>query len=262
MTAVDELIAEVAQALAAAGHVEPHDEACCLVAASQDRRRLDELVARRVDGEPLEWLLGTVTFCGRPLEIDRDVYVPRPQTEELARRAAASLAAAGRPARAADLCTGSGAIAAHLRHEVPTAGVVAVDLDPRAVACARRNGVAAVLGDLGAALASASFDVVTVVAPYVPTHALALLPSDVRRFEPPTALDGGSDGLDVVRRSVADAGRLLRGSGCVLLELGADQDEAIAPALAAAGLDVTAVWHDEDGELRGLSARRRSGTRP
>ena len=182
-----------------------------------------------------------------------------PQTEELARRAAASLSGTGRLARAADLCTGSGAIAVHLHHEVPAAVVVGVDVDPRAVACARRNGVGAVRGDLGTALATAIFDVVTVVAPYVPTGALRLLPSDVRRFEPSTALDGGRDGLDVVRRAVADAGRLLRGEGSVFLELGADQDETLAPALAAAGLEVTSVWHDEDGELRGLSARRRQG---
>ena len=157
------------------------------------------------------WITGTTTFCGHSLHVDPGVYVPRVQSEELARRSAAILAAGG--SHAADLCSGAGAVAVHLMAEAPAATVVGVDLDPRAAACARRNGVRAIVGDLDGPLRSHVFDVVTAVAPYVPTDELRLLPADVRRYEPRIALDGGEDGLDVVRRVVAAGARLLRGGG-------------------------------------------------
>ena len=104
-------------------------------------------------------------------------------------------------------------MASHLAASHPGAAVVAVDIDPRAVACARRNGVSAVRGDLGTPLRAASFDVVTAVAPYVPTGSLRLLPADVQRHEPTRALDGGVDGLGVVARVIGDAARLLHPGG-------------------------------------------------
>jgi release factor glutamine methyltransferase len=179
--------------------------------------------------------------------------VPRPQTEELARHAGLLLADGGR--HAADLCTGAGAVAAHLAAEVPGASVVGVDIDPIAVACARRNGVLALCGDLGAPLRTATFDVVTAVAPYVPTGDLRLLPADVQRHEPRAALDGGPDGLDTMRRVVREAARLLRPGGWLLTELGGDQDRALEPTLTASGFSSTKTWSDEEGELRGLATR-------
>jgi release factor glutamine methyltransferase len=181
------------------------------------------------------------------------VYVPRIQSEELARRAARLLPAGG---RAADLCTGAGAIAAHLLAEVPSASVIGLDLDPAAVDCANRNGVTAVVGDLDEPLGpTGSFDVVTAVPPYVPTSELRLLPADVQRYEPRVALDGGADGLDVARRVVAVAGRLLAPAGWLLIELGGDQDEGLGPELAAAGFGDVEAWRDEEDDLRGLAAR-------
>ena len=103
------------------------------------------------------------------------------------------------------------------------------------------------------------FDVVTAVAPYVPTAAIALLPADVQRYEPRVALDGGTDGLDLVRRVVVAAGDLLRAGGWLLLEVGGDQDRVLAPTLAANGFDATTGWWDDDGDLRGLATR---ATRP
>jgi release factor glutamine methyltransferase len=131
---------------------------------------------------------------------------------------------------------------------------VAVDIDPRAVACARRNGVAAVRGDLGTALRARSFDVVTAVAPYVPTGSLRLLPADVQRHEPTQALDGGADGLGVVARVIDDAARLLRPGGALLLEVGGDQGDAVAALLGTAGFALVDPWHDDDGDLRGVHA--------
>lgn len=101
----------------------------------------------------------------------------------------------------------------------------------------------------------------TAVAPYVPTDAMGTLPADVLRFEPIGALDGGADGLDVVRRVVAGAARVLRPGGWLFLEVGADQDVRLEPTLAAYGFTDLEPWHDEDGDLRGLGARsdRNSG---
>ena len=256
------VVERVTARLAVAGCVAADEEADELVAAAPDEGVLDAWVGRRERGEPLAWITGTTRFCGRPLRVDPGVYVPRCETEELARRAAARLTdAVGDPPRilrAADLCTGTGAVAAHLVSAVPGAAVVGVDIDPRVVSCARRNRVPAVRGDLDVPLRSGAFDVVTAVAPYVPHRDIAFLPADVRRYEPRRALDGGDDGLDVVRRVVAGAARLLRPDGSLLVEVGGDQDELLAPSLTAAGFAVPAPWHDDDGDLRGIAARRRA----
>jgi release factor glutamine methyltransferase len=242
----------VADRLAAAGCVAADEEADELLAAAPDGATLESWIRRREQGEPLAWITGTLPFCGHPVCVEPGVYVPRLQSEELARRAAALLPNDG---LAVDLCTGAGAIAVHLMAEVPTALVVGVDIDFPAVVCARRNGVPALVGDLGRPLGSHGFDVVTAVAPYVPTGALHLLPADVQRYEPRLALHGGTDGLDLVRRVVASAARLLRPGGSLLIELGGDQDETLLPTLAAWGFDAPDTWFDEDGDLRGLSAR-------
>jgi release factor glutamine methyltransferase len=239
--------------LRAAGCVAAEDEAHELITAAPDWRVLEGWLSRREQGEPLAWITGGLEFCGRWVHVSPGLYVPRIQSEELARRAGRLLPKRG---RAADLCTGAGAIAAHLLAAVPTASVIGVDLDPNAVACAARNGVRAVLGDLDEPLEpDHSFDVVTAVPPYVPTGQLRLLPVDVQRYEPRAALDGGADGLDVARRVVSAASRLLAPRGWLLIELGADQDEALAPDLAAAEFGEGESWRDEDGDLRGLAAQ-------
>ena len=242
--------------LCRAGCVAAEDEAEDLWAAAADDATLEAMVRRRENGEPLAWITGTIRFCGRPMVVDRGVYVPRLQSEELAERTAALLAgSAGR--RAADLCTGSGAVAQHLLASVPGAHVVGVDVDMVAVRCARRNGVPAVCADLAAPLRAASFDVVTAVAPYVPAPEIRLLPVDVRRHAPRRALDGGPDGLDVVRRVVDAAARLLGAGGWLLVEIGGRQDALLASELAERGFSAITAWHDEDGDLRGLCARAR-----
>ena len=142
----------VVDRLRAAGCVSTAEEAAALVAAAPDEGTREAWVRRREAGEPLAWLTGATTFCGRPIRVDPGVYVPRPHSEELARRAAALLAAS--PARrAVDLCTGAGPVAAHLAAAVAGATVVGVDVDPCAAACARSNGVTALVGDLDQPLA-------------------------------------------------------------------------------------------------------------
>ena len=242
----------VVERLRAAGCVCAEDEAAELLAAAPDDATLDAWITRREQGEPLPWITGTMRFCSRTIHVDPGVYVPRFQSEELARRAAAVLPSRG---RAVDLCTGAGAIAHHLRSAVLNSVVIGVDIDLRAVACARRNGVTAIVGDVDAPLAARSFDVVTAVAPYVPTAELAYLPIDVQRHEPVVALDGGDDGLSVVRRVVCAAGRLLRSGGWLLIEVGGTQDADLAPDLDR--FASTVPWYDDEGDLRGIAALHR-----
>jgi release factor glutamine methyltransferase len=241
--------------LAAAGFVAAGEEAVELVErAAGDDELLEALVARRLTGEPLAWITGSVTFCGRTLRVDPGVYVPRPQTEDLARRAADRLPAGG---TAVDLCTGCGAIAAVLQAARPDARVVASDLDERAVTCARGNGVEAYAGDLFAPLPHdlrGRVDVVAGVVPYVPTPELGLLQRDTFTFETPLAYDGGADGTDVLRRVVAGSARWLRPGGALILELGGDEAARLSPALARAGFTGVTILTDEDGDVRGVEA--------
>lgn len=233
------------------------EEAAQLVeAAAGDVDHLEELVRRREGGEPLAWLVGAVDFCGLRLGVHPGVYVPRWQTEALARRAAALLPPTG---TAVDLCTGAGAIAAVLQATRPGATVVATDIDPAAVACAGANGVHAAVGDLDGPLSPAllgAVDVMTAVVPYVPVEELAFLPRDVVAFEPRRALDGGHGGMEVLTGVVRRAPRWLRPGGWLLLEIGGRQAAAVAPAMEAVGFEHIAVLRDEDGDDRGIEGRR------
>ena len=231
--------------LAAAGCVAAEEEAAMLrEAAAGDAARLDALVRRREAGEPVEWIVGWAPFCGLRVLVHPGVYVPRVQTEVLARRAAARLPPDG---VAVDLATGSGAIALVLQAAEPTATVIATEVDPVAAGCARANGVTVLVGDLDEPLPprlERTVDVLTANVPYVPTEAMALLPRDVRDHEPRLALDGGADGLDLVRRVLASASRWLRpGSGRVFVEIGPDQARAF-PELGH--------LRDEEGDVRAL----------
>jgi release factor glutamine methyltransferase len=173
----------------------------------------------------------------------------------MARRAAALLPEGG---TAVDVCTGTGAIACVLQAMAPSATVLATDVDPVAVACARENGVDARLGDLDAPLPAAllgAVDVVTAVVPYVPTDELPFLPRDVLAFEPRRALDGGEGGLRLLSAVVTLSTRWLRPGGWLLLELGGDQAAAVAGEMEAAGYAEIAVLRDADGDDRGIEGR-------
>ena len=245
------------EVLELAGFVAAPEEAAELIdAAAGDTRLLDALVARRLTGEPLAWITGRTRFCGLDLRVDPGVYVPRWQTELVARRA---LERVPRHGLAVDLCTGCGAVAAVLAAGRPGARVVATDIDERAVACARANGVDAHAGDLFDALPPdvrrpGSVDLVVAVVPYVPTPALPLLARDTLAFESAAAYDGGPDGTDLLRRVVAGAPAVLRPGGALVLELGGDEADLLVGDLAAAGFAEVAVLTDEDGDVRGIDA--------
>ncbi len=246
----------VVRAIAEGGFVSPDAEADALLRASSEGvGPIGELIARRLRGEPLAWITGSLRFCGIRIRVDPGVFVPRPHTETLARRAVSLLPAEG---IAVDLCTGSGAVAAVLGSARPRATVVATEIDAVAVACARRNGVHALVGNLDEPLPPSMrgrVDVMTAVVPYVPTGELHLLPRDVLANEPRSALDGGPGGTTVLVQAAEAAARWLRLGGTVLLEIGGDQAGAMTATLADAGLREIRVHRHDDGRDRAIEAR-------
>jgi release factor glutamine methyltransferase len=232
---------EAVIALRAAGCVWAEDEARLLLAAGGD---LDALVARRCGGEPVETVVGWAEFCGVRIACASGVFVPRRRSELLVRTAVEQLAD-GRVV--IDLCCGTGAVGAVLQALVG-AEVHACDIDPAAVACARRNLERVYEGDLYAALpAGLCADVIVANAPYVPTSELAFLPIEAREHEHRVALDGGADGLDVHRRVAAGARERLRPGGRLLIEVSDRQSPAAQAIFAAAGLAVQVTTDDDLG---------------
>jgi release factor glutamine methyltransferase len=250
--------AQLTEQLSRAGFIAAEDEASELIArAAGDVELLGSLVARRLTGEPLAWVTGRTSFCDIEIRVDPGVYVPRWQSEPLARHAVDCLPATG---VAIDLCTGSGAIARTLMVNRPGAQVVASDIDERAVACAATNGVKVYRGDLFDPLPrtlEGRVDVIVAVVPYVPTPELPLLQRDTFAFESTLSYDGGSDGTDILRRVLRESPRFLRRGGALLLELGGNQAEELDGDLARLGYVDVSVLSDEDGDVRGIEARFR-----
>jgi release factor glutamine methyltransferase len=226
--------------LRAAGCVFAEDEARLLISAARTPADLTAMVDRRAAGVPLEHVLGWAEFCGLRIAVDPGVFVPRRRTEFLVRQAAPL----ARPrAVVVDLCCGSGAVAAALAEALDGCESHAVDVDPAAARCARRNLPAAGgrvhEGDLYEPLPAAlrgRVDVLVANAPYVPTGAIRLLPREARTHEPRVALDGGADGLDVQRRVIAAAPGWLAPGGHLLVETSARQAPQTLDTFTRSGL--------------------------
>jgi release factor glutamine methyltransferase len=276
--------------LRAAGCVWAEDEASLLASAARSPAELDAMVARRAGGEPLEQIVGWAEFCGLRIAVDAGVFVPRKRSEFLVWVAvglARSRGEAGWPV-IVDLCCGTGALGLAVAAALsggdapggdgagasglavaarPTGGntegsaspgarlggvsLHAADLDPAAVACARRNvepaGGQVHLGDLFTALPSGlagRIAVLTCNAPYVPTTEIAFMPAEARDHEALIALDGGTDGLAVLSRVAAAAPAWLAPGGVLLVETSERQAPAMAAAMTEAGL--TAQVHEDD----------------
>jgi release factor glutamine methyltransferase len=232
--------------LRAAGCVFAEDEARLLISTARTPDELDAMVDRRVAGLPLEQVLGWAEFCGLRITVTPGVFVPRRRTEFLVRQAAAL----ARPGEViVDLCCGAGAIAAALAAAVDEAEVHAVDVDPAAVRCARRNVPGHVYqGDLYEPLPvglRGRVGVLVANVPYVPTEEIRFLPPEARAHEPRAALDGGADGLDVLRRVAAAAHGWLAPGGHLLIETSERQAPAAQAAFTASGL-TTRVASSED----------------
>ena len=238
-------LSAVVASLRAAGCVFAEDEASLLIDAALTATDLARLVEQRVSGLPLEQVLGWAEFYGQRIAIDRGVFVPRRRSEFLVRHAAA-IAQPG--AVVVDLCCGSGAIGAALA-AVQRIELHAVDIDPIAVLCARRNVDGGVYeGDLYEPLPAGlrgRVDVLVANAPYVPTEEIAFMPPEARLYEPQVALDGGADGLAIQRRVVAGAPLWLAPAGTLLIETSGRQAAHTADIMARVGMAPRVVKSDE-----------------
>ncbi|MEV5972743.1 putative protein N(5)-glutamine methyltransferase [Streptomyces sp. NPDC051921] len=240
----------VVERLRAAGCVFAEEEAELLRAAAAGPAELDVMVGQRAAGLPLEHVVGWAEFGGLRIEVDGGVFVPRRRTEFLVAEAV-SLARPG--AVCVDLCCGSGAAGAVLLASVEGAEVHAADIEPAAVRCARRNveprGGRVYEGDLFEPLPDAlrgRIEVLVANVPYVPSEDVALLPAEAREHEPLVALDGGADGLDVLRRVAAGAVEWLAPGGHLLVETSERQADRAVAAITERGLTARVL---EDEEL-------------
>ncbi|MEU7849162.1 putative protein N(5)-glutamine methyltransferase [Micromonospora parva] len=259
MPVADPTRAALVARLRAAGCVYAEDEAELLLAAADSSTALADLTDRRVAGEPLEYLLGWAEFAGLRIAVDTGVFVPRARTALLVEVAAE---VTGPAPAVVDLCCGSGATTVALAHRLTPRWLAAADIDPAAVACARRNlaglNVEVYEGDLFAPLPGrwrGRLDLVLANAPYVPTDAVALMPPEARLHEAPAALDGGPDGLSVLRQVGVDAAHWLAPGGHLVVEAGTTQVDALCEAFQVAGL-VPTVRQDEDLDATAVIALR------
>jgi len=234
------IVVETVARLRAAGCVFAEDEADLMLEQAATEADLEDMVRRRIDGLPLEHILGWARFVGRRYEVDPGVFVPRHRSEFLVLSAVAAVDRTTSPV-VVDLCCGAGALGAALLERVETADLYSADIDPDAVRSARRNVTADRVyeGDLFDALPvdlRGRIDVLICNAPYVPSEAIALMPPEARVHEARIALDGGDDGLDVQRRVAAEALSWLAPGGRLLVESSERQEAIAVEAFRAAGL--------------------------
>ncbi|WP_019925788.1 putative protein N(5)-glutamine methyltransferase [Nocardia sp. BMG111209] len=261
MTATDPQL--LVARLRAAGCVFAEEEAALLTAAAASADELESIVAQRVSGQPLEHLLGWTEFRGLRVAVTPGVFVPRQRTGYLVEQAVALALAhrrtgSPRDCVVLDMCCGCGALGLAVGTELRAAGIgvalTATDLEPAAAACARTNlapfGAEVCCGDLFAPLPAGlagRVELLLANTPYVPTEAIAHMPPEARDHEPRTALDGGADGLDVIRRVAAAAGDWLAPGGGVFVETGEEQAAVAVEIFAGHGLTPNVLESEELG---------------
>ena len=238
---------DLASRLRAAGCVFAEDEAAILESAAESPEHLERMAARRVDGEPLEYIVGYADFRGLRIAVATGVFVPRQRTGFLVECAIDRI----RPSEVLlDLCCGAGAIGAAVAAAVPGIELHASDIDPIAVDCARANLPATAstyVGDLFSPLPAGlagRIQVLTANVPYVPRDEIDMMPPEARLHERPSALDGGDDGLDVLRQVAASAPSWLRPCGHLLVETSEAQAPTAIEIMRSAGL--TASAHESE----------------
>ena len=278
VTTYNDLYLDTRQKLRAAGieaaQLEARELVCCAAGKSRDQfyrdmalyasdqvvEKLAELLARRLAGEPVAYLIGEWEFYGLSLDITPDVLIPRMDTEVLAERAILLARAAGEGARVLDLCAGSGCVGLAVAANVPGCRVVLADLSEAALQVCKRN---VRRNDLNArvtcvqanALAKPDptlwdFDVIACNPPYIPSGDIAGLDVCVRDYEPRSALDGGADGLDFYRAIAEHWGKALRLGGSLVFEVGIGQAPDVEQILAANGFEQIQTTQDTQGIWR------------
>jgi release factor glutamine methyltransferase len=213
-------------------------------------------VERRCQGEPIAYIIGEKEFWSLRFEVNREVLIPRPETECLIEEVLGRSATERDEPRIIDIGTGSGAIGVVLAREIPAARVVATDISSGALEVARRNairhGVADrvefIRGDL-CATASGTFDIIVSNPPYIPDEAYPLLPEGIRAFEPRQALIAGPDGIDFHRRIIREGAHRLKGGGWIFLEIGEGQRGLVEAIFREAGFYDTIRFRRDYGGI-------------
>ena len=231
-----------------------------LYASKEVEDRVEELTRRRLSGEPVAYIIGEWEFYGLPLDISREVLIPRSDTEVLAERAILLTRAAGDGARVLDLCAGSGCVGLAVAANAPDCRVVLADLSEGALRICKQNvrrnqlnaRVTCVQADAMTAPAPAlwDFDVIACNPPYIPHGDLANLDVSVRDYEPWGALDGGEDGLDFYRAVSARWGTALRLGGTLIFEVGIGQAPDVEQIMAQNGFENIVTHQDTRGIWR------------
>ena len=231
-----------------------------LYASDEVEAKVADLMARRLAGEPVAYLIGEWEFYGLPLDISRDVLIPRADTEVLAEQAILAARAAGEGARVLDLCAGSGCVGLAVAANAPLCRVVLADVSEEALKICRQN---IRRNDLNARVTCVQtdarqvppamlwdFDVIACNPPYIPTGDIDGLDASVRDYEPHLALDGGDDGLDFYREIAEKWRTALRLGGVLLFEVGIGQASDVEQILARCGYEDIETFQDTGGIWR------------
>ena len=235
-------------------------------ATDEVEKRAEAMVRRRLAGEPVAYITGVWEFRGLPMEVSRDVLIPRVDTEVLAETAIKYLKDTGRlDARVLDLCSGTGCIGCAIAAELPRVRVVLSDVSPEAMEISRRNvsrnGLDGRISFLPAdvmklpPLMTGSFDLVVSNPPYIPTVEIMTLDPSVRDYEPVWALDGGEDGLDFYRAILKNWASVIRQGGELMFEVGEDQAERVKDLMRMAGLREARSFPDTQNIQRVVAAK-------
>jgi release factor glutamine methyltransferase len=230
----------------------------------EQRVELEGLIVRAEQGEPIQYIIGHVDFRGLDIRCDRRALIPRAETEQLVEEVLKSKAQSLKPLCIADVGTGTGCISLALLHELPNAEVTGVDISPDALALAREN--AKRLGFCGRfqtlennlldGFEEASLDIIVSNPPYILSDVCKTLDPSVRDFEPKLALDGGKDGLDLIRTLIKQAARVLKPGGGLFLEIGYDQGAAVFQCLGKAVFENVRIIKDFAGLDRIVCGQR------
>lgn len=235
-------------------------------ATDEVEKRAEAMVRRRLAGEPVAYITGVWEFRGLPMEVSRDVLIPRIDTEVLAETAIKYLKDTGRlDARVLDLCSGTGCIGCAIAAELPRVRVVLADVSAAAMDISRRNvernGLGGRVSFLPAdvmklpPLMTGSFDLVVSNPPYIPTVEIMTLDPSVRDYEPVWALDGGEDGLDFYRAILKNWASVIRQGGELMFEVGEDQAERVKDLMRMAGLREARSFPDTQNIQRVVAAK-------
>lgn len=220
-------------------------------------QKINEMLMRRLSGEPVAYIVGEWEFYGLPMAVNEHVLIPRIDTELLAETAIGLLKKRGQPSRVLDLCAGSGCLGLAIAANVPNCRIVLADISEQALAICRINmlknklsrQMTAIEIDVteSAPALFGRFDFIVSNPPYIPTHDIEMLDASVKNFEPKEALDGGPDGLYYIRAITTNWTPLLKPGGKLAFECGIGQANAVREIMDDNGYKDISVYKDTGG---------------